>query len=671
MKKKKNTKENKGKKKYSRSFARRLTWKVVLALLLTMGFSSYLIASFSWAIIIDMMTTSYAEVLNSSNQYMRRMLSDIYVATTNTVPDIEANLDHPDRLPSLLERIVRLNPRIRSCGVSFVDGYYPQKGRWYSPCAKRLDNDSIVVELRGDAQKDYLTQEWFLEAKDTTEGYWSKPFFDSTDSIPLTAYMVPIHDRHGRTVAVLGADLSLQFLRNKLEEGDQKIELSAKDSLYTNQLGIYTFILDGEGTYISHPEEERILKNYFTYASQTPDTLDDYVGRLMVARKKGIFDEDKKGNALRFDSKEKVFLFYAPIKYVDWSLGIVVPTLTTKILAYVVAGIMVFLILLAVLVAFFVCRFSIRRSVKPLKTLAVAADEIAQGHFDTPLPVIKTRDEVHQLRDSFEGMQHSLTRYVKQLQTTTAQRASMENELKIAHEIQMSMLPKTFPPYPNRSDIDVYGSLTPAKAIGGDLFDFAIHDEKFFFCIGDVSGKGVPASLVMAVTRTLFHNISGHFTEPDDIVKALNDTLVEDNDTSMFVTFLAGVLDLKTGLLRYCNAAHDAPMLLDGDATILPCDPNVPLGVVPDWPFTLQETTLRPGDTLFLYTDGLNEAEDHFHVQFGEERILWQARQSAAEGFATPREFIEGMKEAVRHFVGTAEQSDDLTMLAISYKSNA
>ena len=213
MKKRNNTEENKGKKKYSHSFARRLTWKVVVALLLTMGLSSYLIASFSWAVIVDMMTASYSEVLNSSNQYMRRMLSDIYVATTNSVPDIEANLDRPDQLPDILERVVRLNPRIRSCGVSFVDNYYPRKGRWYSPCAKRLDNDSIVVELKGDAQKDYLSQEWFLEAKDSSEGYWSKPFFDSTDSIPLTAYLVPIHDRQGRTVAVLGADLSLQFLR--------------------------------------------------------------------------------------------------------------------------------------------------------------------------------------------------------------------------------------------------------------------------------------------------------------------------------------------------------------------------------------------------------------------------------------------------------------------------
>lgn len=141
-------------------------------------------------------------------------------------------------------------------------------------------------------------------------------------------------------------------------------------------------------------------------------------------------------------------------------------------------------------------------------------------------------------------MQHSLTHYVEELKETTASKAAIENELKIAHDIQMSMLPKTFPPYPERDDIDIFGTLKPAKDVGGDLFDFYIRDEKLIFCIGDVSGKGVPASLVMAMTRSLFRNISSHVTEPHLIVKALNDTMADDNDTNMFVTLFLGVLDL-------------------------------------------------------------------------------------------------------------------------------
>ncbi|MBO7661294.1 MAG: serine/threonine-protein phosphatase, partial [Bacteroidaceae bacterium] len=175
----------------------------------------------------------------------------------------------------------------------------------------------------------------------------------------------------------------------------------------------------------------------------------------------------------------------------------------------------------------------------------------------------------------------------------------------MAQNIQMSMLPKTYPPYPERNDIEIYGSLTPAKGVGGDLYDFFIRDEKLFFCIGDVSGKGVPASLVMAVTRTLFRNIATHNVEPSHIVETMNMNICEGNDNNMFVTMFVGVLDLATGHLCYCNAGHDAPYIQTAQ---LPCNPNLPVGVMSEWKFTEQETTLNSNTMIFLYTDGLTEA---------------------------------------------------------------
>ena len=232
----------------------------------------------------------------------------------------------------------------------------------------------------------------------------------------------------------------------------------------------------------------------------------------------------------------------------------------------------------------------------------------------------------------------------------------------------MSMLPKIFPPYPERSDIDIFGQLTPAKAVGGDLFDFYIHDEKLFFCIGDVSGKGVPASLVMAVTRSLFRNVSAHESEPHLIARALNDSLSEGNEMNMFVTLFVGVLDLATGHLDYCNAGHDSPLLIGQGVAPLPCDPNLPVGVMPDWQFTLQQVTLAPQTTIFLYTDGLNEAENILHAQFGDDRIISLAETLLNRGQNKPSTIIQLMTDAVHDFVGQAEQSDDLTMLAIQYK---
>ena len=267
-------------------------------------------------------------------------------------------------------------------------------------------------------------------------------------------------------------------------------------------------------------------------------------------------------------------------------------------------------------------------------------------------------------------MQHSLTKYMEDLKATTASKAAIENELTIAHNIQMAMLPKIFPPYPNRNDIDIYGMLTPAKAVGGDLFDFYIRDEKLFFCIGDVSGKGVPASLVMAVTRSLFRNVSSHSSEPGQIATALNKALSEGNETNMFVTFFVGVLNLADGSLLYCNAGHEAPLLVGKGIGTLPCDANLPLGIMPDWSFTQQQAIIYPQTVIFLFTDGLSEAEDACHTQFGEERILAVAEKVLSQQQLQSQTFIDEMADAVNRFVGDAEQSDDLTMLALQYKPN-
>ncbi len=198
----------------------------------------------------------------------------------------------------------------------------------------------------------------------------------------------------------------------------------------------------------------------------------------------------------------------------------------------------------------------------------------------------------------------------KKLQAVTAEKAAIGNELKIASEIQKAMIHKIFPPYPERDDVDIFAQITSAKEVGGDLFDFYIRDEKLFFCIGDVSGKGVPASLVMAVVKTQFRTASAHESKPEKIVMAINNTMSDGNDSCMFVTFFVGVLDLPTGRLRYCNAGHNPPLLVGKVIGTLPCDSNLPLGTMLGWKFVPQETTVDADTYIFLYTDGLTEAEN-------------------------------------------------------------
>ena len=246
-------------------------------------------------------------------------------------------------------------------------------------------------------------------------------------------------------------------------------------------------------------------------------------------------------------------------------------------------------------------------------------------------------------------------------------KAAIESELHIASDIQKGMLPKNFPTSAQRDDVTLYASLTPAKDVGGDLFDFYIRDEKLFFCIGDVSGKGVPASLFMAVTRSIFRTVSAHESMPDRIMTEMNKTIADMNETSMFVTLFVGVLDLPTGRLRYCNAGHDAPLLVGAGVGLLPCDSNIPVGVKASWKYTLQEAPLFPGTTIFLYTDGLTEAEDVSHAQFQMQRINDVAVQALAGQKHEPQQLIDMMTNAVHRFVGNAEQSDDLTMMAVQY----
>ena len=247
-------------------------------------------------------------------------------------------------------------------------------------------------------------------------------------------------------------------------------------------------------------------------------------------------------------------------------------------------------------------------------------------------------------------------------QLVNEQKERMENELHIAREIQMAMIPKTFPPFPDRTDLDFAASIVPAKEVGGDLYDYFIRDEKLYFCIGDVSGKGVPASLVMAVTRSLFRATSAHETSPQRIVTAMNDTMAESNESTMFVTFFCGVLDLTTGLLNYCNAGHNPPLILTNDIHLLPVQANIPLGIMSGYAFDEQSMQLHYDDSLLLYTDGLTEAENLKFEQFGLEKV-----ESVLHTRRCSQAHLEALQSEVTEFVGDAPQSDDLTMLFIHF----
>ena len=255
---------------------------------------------------------------------------------------------------------------------------------------------------------------------------------------------------------------------------------------------------------------------------------------------------------------------------------------------------------------------------------------------------------------------HRFARNGKRLWEADVKQARIGSELRVARRIQEEMLPKASL---DRSDLTARGSLTPAKEVGGDLFDYYIREEKLFFCIGDVCGKGVPAAMVMAVTHAILRMLSEQEEAPARIIGELNREACRNIATGTFVTLFLGVLDLSTGHLRYCNAGHDRPIFVGDSVEELPALANVPVGVFDDVVYQEQETRLASGSLLFLYTDGVTESKDIDRQQYGRERLLEALSTCSRKSDA----LIQAVGADVRAFAGEAEQSDDITMLALHY----
>jgi sigma-B regulation protein RsbU (phosphoserine phosphatase) len=260
-----------------------------------------------------------------------------------------------------------------------------------------------------------------------------------------------------------------------------------------------------------------------------------------------------------------------------------------------------------------------------------------------------------------------IVRNVLEERRTRAAKEAIEGELRVARDIQMGIVPRMFPAFPDRPEVELYAMLDSAKEVGGDFYDYyPLDDDRIFFVIGDVAGKGVPASLFMAVTMTLFKAYARPDRSPVEVAAKVNDKLARDNETGLFVTAFCAALDLRTGRLDYANAGHNLPVVVRpaGTADFLPRCGGLVLGAVPDFPYQSGTLTLAPGETLLVYTDGVTEAMDGDNALFGNERLL---ECCLADRRRALKELVAGIFEAVRAHAGDAPQSDDITILAVRY----
>ena len=591
-----------------------------------------------------------SQILDKTSLRVEGILNRVEVASNMTKWLVSRHPDKADSMFVYSRSMLANNPDFYNCSIAFEPYYFKDKGRYFSAYTKHI-GDSLRTIQGGSDSYQYFFTDWYLMSTLLDKPSWTEPYMDldvaTNTSEMVTSYCQTIKNKDGQKIGVINTSLSISWLSNTI----------SATKPYPNS---YSIMIGRGGTYFVHPDSTKITRQtIFTQTLEHPDTAMVALGHAMQRGEEGM-------KHMNIDGKN-CYVFYKPLGNTGCSMAIVCPEkdifggfdrLRRSVMGIVIFGLLLMLYLFIRIIT---------RELSPLRRLAHEAETIASGHFDAELPNFERIDEIGQLSQSFGNMQQSLVKYIEELKETTAEKASIESDLRIANGIQMGMLPENFPTRGDRDDVQLYASLTPAKEVGGDLFDFYFRDDKLFFCIGDVSGKGVPASLFMAVTRAVFRTTSAHESKPDRIVSVMNQMIADMNKTNMFVTLFVGVLDLPTGMLLYSNAGHDAPLLVGAGVGELPCDSNIPVGVMPDWDYTLQEAQIYTNTTIFLFTDGLTEATSADFKLFDMERVNDVAVKALAQQQQEPQQLISLMTEAVHQFVGDSEQSDDLTMMAIQY----
>jgi sigma-B regulation protein RsbU (phosphoserine phosphatase) len=335
----------------------------------------------------------------------------------------------------------------------------------------------------------------------------------------------------------------------------------------------------------------------------------------------------------------------------------------------------IFLLAIICLVGIGVAYVLVDRISRPLKKLTAYAKELPSRDFTAPPApdgegpglYLNYRDEVGRLAASFDFMESALRREIQDLITTTAAKERIDSELHIAREIQMGILPKTFPPFPDRRDFDIYAAMEPAKEVGGDFYDFFLLDDHHCcFVIGDVSDKGVPAALYMAVTKTLIKAVAEQGHPPGQIFTRVNRELVSRNTSSMFVTVFLGILNTISGQVLYANGGHNPPLVMrsQGPVAYLSLSGGTLVGALEDLTYETQELVLSPGDALFLYTDGVTEAVNRDGELFSEDRLQQSLQDLQSTSIV---DAVHGVQARVHAFAAGLPQADDITLLMVRF----
>ncbi len=625
--------------------------RVLLACILLGGliFSAYYL--FARRTIEKSTRENSIHLANSTIFRIEEVIKQAEMIPKNLAWMIESGALPKDSIYAFLTRLVDNNKVIFASAIGFEPGMYADNLYAFAPYAYQKNEETLTTDLWS-PEYNYFIMDWYQIPAILKEPYWSEPYYDEGGGEALmTTCSVPFYltkDRKRQFAGIITVDISLDWLTEIV------------NSVKIFETG-YAFLLSRNGVYVTHPDRSNIMnQTIFTRAKEMDQPEMRTVGRNMIQGKSMLSN-------LRLKDRGNVWIYHTQLPSAKWSLGVVYPH---EEMYASLHNLNLMLLLLSILGLGVLASATIRiinLQIRPLTKFAKSARAIAAGNFNTELPAIEANDEMKELHNSFEFMQKELSNYVINLKETTTAKEKIESELRIAREIQMGMIPHIFPPFPNLPEIDLYASLESAREVGGDLYDFFLTDDYHLcFTIGDVSGKGVPASLFMAVTRTLLRSVAEKNSSTDQIVRSMNKTLSQNNESNMFVTLFVGILNIRSGELRYCNAGHNPPAMIkeNKEVILLPVTKAIPVGLFETFDYNEESIRMAPTDQLFLYTDGVTEAEDAHENLFGENRLINALLEHAQQ---KPQSLIRSVKEEIMHHVNGHIQSDDLTMMSITY----
>ena len=625
-----------------KSFSARLSLNILLITSVLFVAAIAVAAVSSHKLISEEATKSAQNLLNATIKDIEKTLQGVESVVESYAWLVEENKNDSEYLYHITRNIVENNSDIVGSAIAFREYYKPGE-YFFSPYSYVSSTGAIESMQLGSPQYNYFFSDWYQIPSLLGEPCWSEPYYDEGGAnILMSTYSYPLKDESGKVYAVMTADIPLYWIS----------DLLAGIKPYPSSV---VSLVSRSGFFLTIGDFEELAGE--TLFSLVDRSSSRDLGLAEAAQK---IMSSESGVCSYAQGTKVSFVVYGPLSngwhaYMTCDYGEVLARTSEMHMVLILIG------LLGLIILFVLSYLTIHHLTKPLTEFSDSALSIAQGNFNTPLPEIKHEDEIKKLRNSFEFMQSSLTEYIKNLKETTAANERFESELNIANAIQMSMLPKNFP---HNDKIGLHAILKPAREVGGDLYDFMVKDNMAYFTVGDVSGKGVPASMYMAITRSAIRFVLGMGLPLNEVINKVNNAFCDGNDTGMFVTLFLGSVNLDTGEFRYCNAGHN-PVVLNNE--FLPAAPNLAVGVWPDFQYVEQSVQLEKGSRLIIYTDGVTEAEREDKSQYGEERLLKWAESSETTCHSA-EEACQNLLDSVHEFTEGNAQNDDITIMTIKIK---